>query len=246
MTDAPSPSLHSVADSVAQAAAQPATRAWRPSSTRAARQVEFPAPVFRRYFAVVDAPTAATITANRSARLLRKRHTVALARSLGQELESRGITTLVLRDSDANLRSTSAPPSPTPIRPRFISLCMRPRAVTACASIPRCSRMATMRKDRERRSRAIPLLDHRTTLSLPLSRPRPWDRRRIPETPDSGPRVRRSVASSEQRDRRPLPSKLLLRERTSGQLTAPDYQQLVTSAVATAIAATHDQLGAAQ
>ena len=30
------------------------------------------------------------------------------------------------------------------------------------------------------------------------------------------------------------------------QLTAPDYQQLVTSAVATAIAATRDQLGGAQ
>jgi hypothetical protein len=32
----------------------------------------------------------------------------------------------------------------------------------------------------------------------------------------------------------------------SSQLTAPDYQQLVTSAVATAIAATRDQLGAQQ
>jgi len=32
----------------------------------------------------------------------------------------------------------------------------------------------------------------------------------------------------------------------SSQLTAPDYQQLVTSAVATAIAATRDQLGTAQ
>jgi N-acetylmuramoyl-L-alanine amidase len=32
----------------------------------------------------------------------------------------------------------------------------------------------------------------------------------------------------------------------TSQLTAPDYQQLVTSAVATAIAATRDQLGAAQ
>ena len=30
------------------------------------------------------------------------------------------------------------------------------------------------------------------------------------------------------------------------QLTAPDYQQLVTSAVATAVAAARDQLGAAQ
>jgi N-acetylmuramoyl-L-alanine amidase len=32
----------------------------------------------------------------------------------------------------------------------------------------------------------------------------------------------------------------------SSQLTAPDYQQLVTSAVATAIATTRDQLGSAQ
>jgi hypothetical protein len=32
----------------------------------------------------------------------------------------------------------------------------------------------------------------------------------------------------------------------SSQLTAPDYQQLVTSAVATAIAATRDQLAGAQ
>jgi hypothetical protein len=32
----------------------------------------------------------------------------------------------------------------------------------------------------------------------------------------------------------------------SSQLTAPDYQQLVTSAVATAIAASRDQLGSAQ
>jgi len=32
----------------------------------------------------------------------------------------------------------------------------------------------------------------------------------------------------------------------SRQLTAPDYQQLVTSAVATAIAATRDQLGGAR
>ena len=38
-----------------------------------------------------------------STTLLEKDVTVALARSLRQELESRGITTLVLRDSDANL-----------------------------------------------------------------------------------------------------------------------------------------------
>ena len=46
----------------------------------------------------------ATITEKLSAtRWLEKDVTVALARSLRQELESRGITTLVLRDSDANL-----------------------------------------------------------------------------------------------------------------------------------------------
>ena len=63
-----------------------------------------PTPIARRYFAVVDASHGGDDHGETlSNTLLEKDVTVALARSLRQELESRGITTLVLRDSDANL-----------------------------------------------------------------------------------------------------------------------------------------------
>ena len=58
----------------------------------------------RRYFAVVDASHGGDDHGETlSTTLFEKDVTVALARSLRQELESRGIPTLVLRDSDANL-----------------------------------------------------------------------------------------------------------------------------------------------
>jgi len=76
--------------------------------------------------------------------LAEKDVTLAFARHLRQELESRGITTLVLRDSDANLSlDDNAPSSPIPPpRRRLISLLarrvQRPRGVriyTALASL---------------------------------------------------------------------------------------------------------------
>jgi N-acetylmuramoyl-L-alanine amidase len=58
----------------------------------------------RRYFAVVDASHGGNDRGEAlSATLPEKDITVAFARRLRQELESRGISTLVLRDSDANL-----------------------------------------------------------------------------------------------------------------------------------------------
>jgi N-acetylmuramoyl-L-alanine amidase len=61
-----------------------------------------PAP--RRYFAIVDASHGGSDRGEAlSSTLAEKDITVAFARRLRQELESRGITTLVLRDSDANL-----------------------------------------------------------------------------------------------------------------------------------------------
>ena len=63
-----------------------------------------PAPVVRRYFAIVDASHGGNDRGEAlSPTLAEKDITVAFARRLRQELESRGITTLVLRDSDANL-----------------------------------------------------------------------------------------------------------------------------------------------
>lgn len=58
----------------------------------------------RRYFAVVDASHGGNDRGEAlSPTLAEKDITVAFARCLRQELESRGIPTLVLRDSDANL-----------------------------------------------------------------------------------------------------------------------------------------------
>jgi len=58
----------------------------------------------RRYFAIVDASHGGADRGEAlSSTLAEKDVTVAFARCLRQELESRGISTLVLRDSDANL-----------------------------------------------------------------------------------------------------------------------------------------------
>ncbi|HEV3307449.1 MAG TPA: N-acetylmuramoyl-L-alanine amidase [Candidatus Sulfotelmatobacter sp.] len=58
----------------------------------------------RRYFAIVDASHGGADRGEAlSPTLAEKDVTLAFARRLRQELESRGITTLVLRDSDANL-----------------------------------------------------------------------------------------------------------------------------------------------
>jgi N-acetylmuramoyl-L-alanine amidase len=58
----------------------------------------------RRYFAVVDASHGGNDRGEAlSPTLAEKDVTVGFARHLRQELENRGITTLILRDSDANL-----------------------------------------------------------------------------------------------------------------------------------------------
>lgn len=79
--------------------AQSATAAQSPPATATA-----PTTVPRRYFAIVDASHGGNDRGEAlSTTLAEKDVTVALARRLRQELENRGITTLVLRDSDANL-----------------------------------------------------------------------------------------------------------------------------------------------
>jgi N-acetylmuramoyl-L-alanine amidase len=63
-----------------------------------------PSSPLRRYFAVIDASHGGSDRGEAlSPTLPEKNITLALARRLKQELESRGITTLVLRDSDADL-----------------------------------------------------------------------------------------------------------------------------------------------
>ncbi len=82
----------------ANSPANPQTRAATPPSSQTQPSV------LRRYFAVVDASHGGLDPGEAlSPTLAEKDVTVAFARRLRQELESRGISTLVLRDSDANL-----------------------------------------------------------------------------------------------------------------------------------------------
>jgi N-acetylmuramoyl-L-alanine amidase len=76
---------------------QTATAAQSPATN-------LPASIPRRYFAIVDASHGGNDRGEAlSTTLAEKDVTVAFARRLRQELENRGIPTLVLRDSDANL-----------------------------------------------------------------------------------------------------------------------------------------------
>jgi N-acetylmuramoyl-L-alanine amidase len=78
----------------------PAATAVAPSIPQS--PIPFPPP--RRYFAVVDASHGGSDRGEAlSLTLAEKDVTLAFARQLREELESRGLTTLVLRDSDANL-----------------------------------------------------------------------------------------------------------------------------------------------
>ena len=198
-------------------------------------------PIPRRYFAVVDASHGGDDHGEAlSPVLLEKDVTVALARSLRTELESRGITTLVLRDSDANLSVdqravyanadhaaiyialhaassgqgvrvyTSLLPYGDDDRGPFHSWTTAQRA-----ALPLSQSTATAVAS-ELQKRQIPV----RTLPAPLR----------PLNNITGPAIAVEVA--------PQGSDV-------SQLTAPDYQQLVTSAVATAIAASRDRLAGA-
>ncbi len=237
----------SVAASVAQNATQPAAGV---ASTAPPSATATPAPqVFRRYFAVVDASHGGDDYGETlSSSLLEKDVTVALARSLRQELESRGITTLVLRDSDANLsldqRAVFANADRAAIYIAVHAASSGHGVRVYTALLPYGDDAQGQGADDRGPFRAWSVAQH---AALPLSRSAataiaaelqkrqiPVRSLRAPLRPlnnVTGPAIAIEVA--------PQGSDVT-------QLTAPDYQQLVTSAVATAIAATHDQLGAAQ
>ena len=195
----------------------------------------------RRYFAVVDASHGGDDHGETlSTTLLEKDVTVALARSLRQELESRGIPTLVLRDSDANLSVdqraifANADHAAIYIALHAASSGHGVRVYTALLpygesdrgpfrawtppSMPRCLSARARPPQSPPNCRSARF---RCALGAPLR----------PLNNITGPAIAVEVA--------PQGS-------DASQLTAPDYQQLVTSAVATAIAATRDQLGGAQ
>jgi N-acetylmuramoyl-L-alanine amidase len=202
-----------------------------------------PAQVPRKVFAIIDASHGGDDRGEALSTTLREKDvTLALARSLRQELESRGISTLMLRDGDTSLALdqraglansahaavyvvlhasssghgvrlyTAMLPYETAIGDDRGSF--RAWTIAQHAYIP-LSQLAVTSVAAEIQRRQIPV----RTLLAPL---RPLNNITMAA-------VAVEVA--------PLGSNV-------AQLTAPDYQQLVTSAVATAIAAAGDRLGA--
>ncbi len=200
-----------------------------------------PAPT-RRYFAVVDASHGGDDHGETlSATLLEKDVTVALARSLRQELESRGIPTLVLRDSDANLSLdqraifTNTDHAAIYIAVHAASNGHGVRVYTALLPFGGDDR-GTFRDWSTAQHSSLQL-----SQSAAAAVAAEFQRRQIPVRSLTAPlRPLNNVLGPA------IAVEVAPEGSDSTQLTAPDYQQLVTSAVATAIAATRDQLGAAQ
>jgi N-acetylmuramoyl-L-alanine amidase len=214
-----------------------------PASPQIAPAASSPAaPILRRYFAVVDASHGGDDQGETlSNTLLEKDVTVAFARSLRQELESRGITTLVLRDSDANLsvdqRAVFANADRAAI---YIAL----HAASNGHGVRVYTALLPYGNDDRGPFRSWTVAQR---VSLPLSRTAAsavaaeMQKREIPVRTMSAPlRPLNNLTGAA------IAVEIAPQGSDVSQLTAPDYQQLITSAVATAIAATRDQLGAAQ
>jgi N-acetylmuramoyl-L-alanine amidase len=229
------------------AGAQPASPSTTPGSPGTASQPSNApsapaAPVPRHYFAVVDAAHGGDDRGETlSSTLVEKDVTLVLARSLRQELESRGISTLLLRDSDANL----------PVEQRAILSNTNHAAIYIslhAASVGHGVRIYTALLPYSGDDRG-PFRSWTTSqrTSLPLSQTAAagvaaeMQKRQIPVRTLTAPlRPLNNVTAAA------LAVELAPQGSDVMQLTAPDYQQLVTSAVATAIAAARDNLGAAQ
>jgi N-acetylmuramoyl-L-alanine amidase len=199
-------------------------------------------PVARRYFAVVDASHGGDDHGETlSNTLLEKDVTVMLARSLRQELESRGIPTLVLRDSDANL---SVDQRAIFANADHAAIYIAVHAASNGRGVRLYTALLPFSGDDRGPFRAWATAQH-PSLSLSQNTANAvaaeMQKRQIPVRTLTAPlRPLNNVTGAA------IAVEVAPQGSDSSQLTAPDYQQLVTSAVATAIAATRDQLGVAQ
>lgn len=227
-----------IAPPAASTPAVPSTPAPATPSTTPAPLV----PAARRYFAVVDASHGGDDRGETlSPTLLEKDVTVALARSLRQELQSRGIATFVLRDSDATLsldqRSafTNADRAGIYIALHAASSGHGVRVYSALLPIGEDDRGPFRSFTTAQRSALLLSQNTATAVAAEIQK------RQIPVRALAAPlRPLNNITGPA------IAVELAPQGSDVSQLTAPDYQQLVTSAVATAIATTHDQLGGVQ
>ena len=222
--------------------AAPSTNPTQPATPAQTNATTNPTPssFSGRYFAVVDASHGGDDHGETlSSTLLEKDVTVALAHSLRQELESRGIPTLILRDSDANLtpdqRAGLTNSSHAAV---YIAL----HAASSGHGVRVYTALLPYGGDDRGPFRSWTTSQHSF---LPLSQAAAADvatelqKRQIPVRTLSAPlRPLNNVTAAA------LAVEVAPQGSDLTQLTAPDYQQLITSAVATAIAAARDKLGA--
>jgi N-acetylmuramoyl-L-alanine amidase len=224
------------------AAAVPNAPAAETAQTAPAPAVPVQAQPVPHYFAVVDASHGGddhgeTLTSS----LLEKDVTVALARNLSQQLQSRGITTFVLRDSDANV----------PLDQRAIFANSDRAAIYIAlhaASTGRGVRVYTA---------MLPFgADDRGPFRSWITAQHDWlSASQSTANAVAGELQKRQVAvKTLAAPLRPLNNitgpAIAVEVAPQGadaiQLMAPDYQELITSGVATAVAAVRDQLAGAQ
>jgi len=201
-----------------------------------------PSPVSRRYFAIVDASHGGNDRGEAlSPTLAEKDVTLAFARRLRQELESRGISTLVLRDSDANLslddRAFFANTTHAAIYVvvHAASSGHGVRLYTALLPYPDSDDRGPFRSWPTAQSPSIPM-----SQAAVASVAAEFRKLQVPVRTLTAPQrpLNNIVAAAIALEVAPPASDV-------SQLNAPDYQQLIASAVANGIAAIRSQLGAA-
>ena len=197
-------------------------------------------PAGRRYFAVVDPSHGGDDRGEAlSSTLLEKDVTLALARRLRQELENRGISTLMLRESDTNLSSDERAILANTNHPAiYIALHVASgghgvRLYTALLPYGSVDN-GLFRSWSNAQSSFLPV-SQGAAASISAELQKQQASVRIVTAPLRP--LNNVTAAAVAIEVAPAGSDL-------GQLTSTDYQQVIASAVATAIAATRDKLGA--
>jgi N-acetylmuramoyl-L-alanine amidase len=230
------------AGSAPAATGSPAATLGQNNASAQSPQVNQSSSVPRRYFAIVDASHGGNDRGEAlSTTLAEKDVTVAFARRLRQELENRGISTLVLRDSDANLsldeRAFFANSTHAAV---YVSLHAASnghgvRLYTALLPYGGEDERGPFRSWTTAQQSSLPL--SQATVASVAEELR---KQRVSVRTLTAPLrpLNNIVTAAIAVEVAPPASDL-------SQLTSPDYQQLVTSAVANGIAAIRTQLGAA-
>jgi N-acetylmuramoyl-L-alanine amidase len=201
-----------------------------------------PAQVAPHFFAVIDASHGGDDHGETlSSSMLEKDVTVALARSLRQQLQSRGISTFVLRESDATL---SVDQRANYVNADRAAIYIALHAASSGRGVRVYTAMLPFGGDDHGPFRAWASAQHdwlAASQSTANAVAGELQKRQLPVKTLAAPlRPLNNVTGPA------IAVEVAPQGSDANQLMAPDYQELVTSGVATAVAAVRDQLAGAQ